>query len=461
MIVIKRDGRHEEFDKNKIATAIKKCGKFTEKEIDNLIPLFNKDRLTVKEIQTAVENSLMEHKYFDEARDYISYRYLHDVVRKKYNKLNKLVMEKLYAKDVENSNANVDEHSFGGRKGEMANVILKNFALDNCMTKMAKKNHEDNMIYIHDLDSYSLGLHNCLSIPLDSLLAKGFSTRQVDVRPAQSIGTALQLVAVIIQLQSLCQFGGVAVTHLDTSLVPYLRKTFYKNYIDGLKFLQEENNNIYQELNIDSDIYKSNKRIYDYALEKTQKELNQGVEGLFHNLNSLQSRSGNQLPFSSINYGTDVSFEGRMIIRSILECSIKGVGKFGSTSTFPCQIFKMKKGINYDKGDPNYDLFLLALKSTSKRLYPNYANDEWSNQTEAIKYDRKIKKQVIEELSESQKDKLKQVPKEILKLLYLDSDLNIIQEEQVVEENATMGKCKCSPCKTPLTMLNGCELIAC
>lgn len=220
-------------------------------------------------------------------------------------------------------------------------------------------------------------MHNCLSIPFDDLLADGFNTRQTDVRPANSVNTAFQLVAVIFQLQSLQQFGGVSATHLDWTLVPYVRKSFYKHYKDGLKYIDNPlfNKTLTSETAIEDYPNCSAKQ---YAMDMTIKEIYQAVEGLYHNLNTLQSRSGNQLPFTSINYGTCTLPEGRMITKALLEVSINGIGKLHRTSIFPCGIFKLKTGVNRKEGDPNYDLFQLALRSTAQRLYPNYANVDWS-----------------------------------------------------------------------------------
>ncbi len=224
-------------------------------------------------------------------------------------------------------------------------------------------------------------MHNCLSIPFDKLLAKGFNTRQTDVRPAQSVSTAFQLVAVIFQLQSLQQFGGVSATHLDWTMVPYVRKSFYKYFRDGLKYIEKSdyiNREPMEGYSIDNNGFKQHKEAYLYAIDKTEKEVYQAVEGLYHNLNTLQSRSGNQLPFTSINYGTCTEPEGRMVTKALLEVSINGIGKLHKTSIFPCGIFQCMKGVNRKPGDPNYDLFRLALKSTAQRLYPNYANVDWS-----------------------------------------------------------------------------------
>ena len=297
------------------------------------------------------------------------------------------------AEEVDNQNANVDGYSFGGRVGEASDLVMRQFALDNCVSKMAKENHLNNEIYIHDLSAYAVGNHNCLSIPFDDLLAKGFNTRQTDVRPAGSVNTAFQLVAVIFQLQSLQQFGGVSATHLDWTMVPYVRKSFYKHFLDGIKYCQDNkwmgligvyetiDANINQksdQISIEDSLYKRNEKAYAYALEQTIKEVHQAAEGLYHNLNTLQSRSGNQLPFTSINYGTCTLPEGRMVTKALLDVSIEGLGKLHKTSIFPCGIFQCMKGVNRKPGDPNYDLYRLALKSTARRLYPNYANVDWS-----------------------------------------------------------------------------------
>ena len=262
--------------------------------------------------------------------------------------------------------------------------MTKRLALEHLISPMARYNHENNRIYIHDLDAYYVGSHNCLSIPFDKLLATGFNTRQTDVRPAGSVNTACQLVAVIFQLQSLQQFGGVSATHLDWTMVPYVRKSFAKHFKDGIKYCCPESrydlDSLPKELSFDDPEANEsfNAPAYKYAMDMTEKEIHQAVEGLYHNLNTLQSRSGNQLPFTSINYGTCTLPEGRMFTKALLEVSIEGLGKLHKTSIFPCGIFQCMKGVNREPGDPNYDLYRIALESTSRRLYPNYANVDWS-----------------------------------------------------------------------------------
>lgn len=400
--VKKRDGALVSFDKQKIIRAVN----LAFEDIDGSLTVYAKNKstqianhietiikqkaehdefLSVEEIQNIIEDKLCASQRKDVAASFIRYRYKKEVARNFQKDFIDAIREKLSAENVQNQNANVDEYSFGGRIGEASGVVTKKLALDYIVSEMAKNNHLNNEVYIHDLDAYYVGNHNCLSIPFDDLLANGFNTRQTDVRPANSINTAFQLVAVIFQLQSLQQFGGVSATHLDWTMVPYVRKSFYKHFVDGLNYLVDpllakmHLKELDNSMPIDDTLYKlPYSQVYKYALEMTQRELDQAVEGMYHNLNTLQSRSGNQLPFTSINYGTCTLPEGRMVSEALLRGSIKGVGKFHKTSIFPCGIFQYMRGVNDKPGTPNYDLYRLALESTSKRLYPNYANVDWS-----------------------------------------------------------------------------------
>lgn len=410
VLVKKRNGTQVSFNKQKIINAINKAfievdGQLyetdTAKDIADEIysycliknenfdhaptieEIFQKT-ISVEQIQDLVEEYLMHSERPDVARAYIRYRYKKEVARKTSTDFFDAIGEKLQASNVQNQNANVDERSFGGRMGEATSVMTRKYALDNLISPKHKYNHENNRIYIHDLDSYAVGMHNCLSIPFDDLLANGFNTRQTDVRPAGSVNTAFQLVAVIFQLQSLQQFGGVSATHLDWTMVPYVRKSFAKHFKDGIKYCcpnsRYDLDTLPKELSFNDPEANENynKPAYQYAMDMTEREIHQAVEGMYHNLNTLQSRSGNQLPFTSINYGTCTLPEGRMITQALLEVSIEGIGKLHKTSIFPCGIFQMMKGVNREPGDPNYDLYRLALKSTARRLYPNYANVDWS-----------------------------------------------------------------------------------
>ena len=401
--VIKRDGRQMPFDTEKIKKAILKAfeavdGTISEyaetkaENIANYIEGYCEEEttpLSIEQIQDLVENGLMATKRKDVAKAYIKYREARTKERNWNSEMMRAAEEKLSGKKIDNQNANVDEHSFGGRRGEFDSIIAKQYALDNCMSRMSRDNHLNNEIYIHDLDAYAVGMHNCLSIPFDDLLAKGFNTRQTDVRPANSVNTAFQLLAVIFQLQSLQQFGGVSATHLDWTMVPYVRKSFYKHYKDGLKYISHFSDSAIEKEMTLSDNFKVDDlsvtdpsycidSVYEYAMDMTEREIKQAVEGMYHNLNTLQSRSGNQLPFTSINYGTCTLPEGRIIIKALLKGSIDGVGEFHKTSVFPCGIFQVMSDVNKEPDTPNYDLYRLALESTAKRLYPNYANVDWS-----------------------------------------------------------------------------------
>ena len=310
--IIKRDGRRVPFDAEKIKSAVLKAFKAVDGEITPYaeekaqhiaeyiygymegIP----NELTINDIQTLIQHGLMSCKRKDVATAYIEYRHDRDKVRKWNSHMMNVIKEKLSASNVENQNANVDERSFGGRKGEADSVLMKEYALDNCMSEKSKKRHLANEIYIHDLDSYALGCHNCLSVPFDDILAKGFNTRQTDVRPANSVNTAFQLVAVVFQLQSLQQFGGVSATHLDWTMVPYVRKSFFKHFMNGRRWISAKDmemhmhshyenegwKEFFKDEPIDSQKYKEDMRAYEYAMEMTVKETQQAVEGMYHNL---------------------------------------------------------------------------------------------------------------------------------------------------------------------------------
>lgn len=307
MLVHKRDGRTVPFERDKISQAVLKAfnevdGEITPdarrkaSDIASSIEAMDKD-FDVEEIQDLVEDKLMASKRKDVARTYIIYRNKRSIDRERNSKFMKIVGEKLMASNVQNQNANVDEHSFGGRKGEANSELMRKYALDYVMSDLSRERHLNNEIYTHDLDSYAIGQHNCLSIPFDKLLANGFNTRQTDVRPAQSVNTAFQLVAVIFQLQSLQQFGGVSATHLDWTMIPYVRKSFRKHYLDGMTYCVSSKNTEWQddysiivesknkELSIEDEIYKKYSNAYTYAKDMTIKETYQAVQGMYHNLN--------------------------------------------------------------------------------------------------------------------------------------------------------------------------------
>ena len=428
--VRKRDGSLVPFDLSKIKNAILKdlkainhAGNIDDiathyaNRVDGLCRekfLGEGEVFDIENIQDTVVQVLASEGEVRAVIAYCEYRYQHKLERDQ--RIKQTYEEKLMAKNVVNQNANIDEYSGGGRSGEAANVYEKQYALEHCMSKLARTNHDNNEVYIHDLNKYAIGFHNCLSIPFDDLLSKGFHTRQGDVRPAGSLNTAMQLVAVIFQLQSLNQFGGVSATHLDWTMVPYFRKSFMKHYIvawaksqdsfgdtDFIKLYDEtytdavgvirsvfdewcdkNKDSFFAATGLTKDDFtlankeKLDNKLYNSALCDTLQELRQAVEAMYHNLNTLQSRSGDQLPFTSINYGTCTFEEGRLVTRALLLGSLEGIGFHHNTPIFPCGIFQYMKGVNDRKGTPNYDLKQLAMRSTSQRLYPNYANVDWS-----------------------------------------------------------------------------------
>lgn len=416
--IIKRDETIQGFNMDKVDNAARRafasCNQeMPEKFLEQLHETFNKvlarkeargEMITVEECQDLIRDELIKRNKNEVVDAFISYRRMRDEKREAKTPLVRNIAKALMGTNIQNQNANVDEESAGGRQGEAMRVVSKNDALKNRMSRMSRRHHEMNEIYIHDLDSYSVGLHNCLTMPLDKLLRDGFKTRQTDVRPAASVNTAMQLVAVLFQLQSLNQFGGVSASHIDWTMVPYVRKSFMKHYITnwiemrdefsalnvlGVTFTEMEQwtskmvDVFFDETKLTEDDFtfdneKLDNAIKQRALLETKRETYQAVEGLYHNLNTLQSRSGNQLPFTSINYGTCTLPEGRMVIKALLEVSIKGLGQYGKTSIFPCGIFQVMKGVNKEPGTPNYDLKVLAMKSTAQRIYPNYVNVDWS-----------------------------------------------------------------------------------
>ena len=394
--VTKRDGRIVNFDKTKIINAIEKAMKRTKKGIDNSIAekiansieKINKD-LSVEEIQDLVEKKLMTTSRKDVAKEYITYRNERTRIREQDKALYKEADKILNCENITNDNANIDQYSFSGKEERIAEMVHKSYAVNKLFTDRVRKAYNDHWIYIHDLNKYAVGEHNCLFVDVAKLLKNGFSTRNGDVRGAHSVSTAFQLVAVIFQCQSQVQFGGVASAHIDTDIAPYVKISFKKHFKDALKYIGKfDNSNINKIINenkieIDNNDLKIRyPNSYQYAYDMLNKEGKQGAQALYHNLNTLESRAGSQVPFTSINFGCDTTPEGRLVSKWILEASIDGIGKFHRTSIFPISIFQYKKGINDKPGTPNYDLKLLAIKSMSKRIYPNWVNCDFTQHHE-------------------------------------------------------------------------------
>lgn len=412
MNILKRNGSIVEFDINKIYNAVKKAMldsginnetlsyKITEDTYKDILE-DNKDVLYIEDVQDLVESNLMKNGLTDVARSYILYRERRKETRDRQSNLYQEAQEKISdimnMKDIENSNANVDEGSFSGKNSRVTSHFLKEYALNNLMDKRVAQAHRDGLLYTHDLDNYCSGMHNCLNIDFKDLFEnnKGFETRNGDVRKPNNIMTFFQLVAVTFQCQSQVQFGGVGSNKIDYDGAPYVAITFKKCFKDAIidvnNVSEETANNMINNIEdaygdiikLDNSIIKSKyKREYDVAKRHTEKKTLQGAESLYHNLNTLESRAGSQVPFTSINFGTDTSPEGRLVSKALLQASINGIGKFNRTSIFPISIFKYKKGVNDKPGTPNYDLKQLALKSLSKRIYPNFCNVDVSYQDE-------------------------------------------------------------------------------
>ena len=400
--VIKRNGSFVTFSRSKIKSAVGNAfnevdGEITQDaknkaaEIASYIANLDIDNISVEEIQDLVEEKLMASKRKDVAKAFIIYRNDRTRARDKKSDVIKKYVKRVHANDsdIENANANVDERSFSGREKEASADVGKTIALEfGGLSKEVAQAHKEMLVYQHDLEKAIIGEHNCLNLDFGEIFTYGFKTRNGDVRPPKSFSTACQLVAVAFQCQSQVQFGGVGSIHLDYDLAPFVKMSFVKHFQDGLKYL--ENKSEYKidrfkkwfelnDLSIDNEELKEkHPKVYTYAMDMLENEGAQSAQGLYHNLNTLESRQGSQVPFTSINLGRDTSPEGRLVTKWIMNASIDGIGEHHLTSIFPISIFQYKKGTNAKPGDPNYDLKQLALKSMSKRIYPNWCNGDWS-----------------------------------------------------------------------------------
>ena len=399
MHVIKRDGTRVLFDPNKIVRAINKAmvsaygsvyESDTAEEIADLIGSRGVD-MSVEQIQDLVENYLMKSEYPEVARNYILYRDQRNKERMRQSKLLKAVMRRTEATAVENSNANVDEKSFSGREKEASADIQKIIALDYTLSPEISQAHKNMLLYQHDMEKTNIGEHNCLFVDFKKVFEDGFVTRNGDVRSPGSFSSACQQTAVVFQCQSQVQFGGVGTVHIDYDLAPYVKKSFRKKiaqYYTDVEGLTEEDAEIiikakFEPCEIDNEEIK-NTPAYKFAMKQIERDGFQAAEAMFHNLNTLESRAGSQVPFTSINFGRDMSTEGRFVSRHMLKASLAGIGKHHLTPIFPISIFQYKQGCNANPGDPNYDLKQLAIESLSKRIYPNFVNCDYSEAHEDL-----------------------------------------------------------------------------
>ncbi|KGP79501.1 MULTISPECIES: anaerobic ribonucleoside triphosphate reductase [unclassified Paenibacillus] len=276
--------------------------------------------------------------------------------------------------DTLRENANLNGDSFSGKMSRLGSETAKWHALRHVLPDDLALAVENGDLYVHDLDQYALGTTNCIFIPFDRLLASGFNTGNGSVRTPQTIMSAMALVAIIFQSQQNSQYGGVSANKIDWDLAPYVKRSFRKHYRKAQRLFGENDRIEDEQLHLNSDEAKEKcPRAFAFACEETELETEQAAESLIHNLNTMSSRAGGQIPFTSLNYGLCTSAEGRLVSRSLLQATIRGLGN-GETPVFPQHIFQCKQGINQSEGDPNYDLFRLAVTCSSRRMYPNFVN---------------------------------------------------------------------------------------
>ncbi|WP_082423282.1 anaerobic ribonucleoside triphosphate reductase [Paenibacillus dakarensis] len=391
MKVIKRDGTYVDFDVNRVTGAVNKAFKAVEgtvkleasSRIGEMVEseAVSKEQISVEEIQDLVIQYLKRTGYEDTAKAYAQYRQARDLARIKRGELYKISNDIIRVKNMDllRENANLNGESFSGKMSRIGSEYAKWMATSFVLPELLNEAVKEGYVYVHDLDQYALGTTNCIFIPFGRLLEKGFNTGNGSVRPPQSIMTAMALIAIIFQSQQNSQFGGVSGNKIDWDLAPYVGKSFRKHFLKGLKYLGEGKSKQGldmpdEELVMDNHLLKERyPRTYAFAYEETVNETKQAAESLIHNLNTMSSRAGGQIPFTSLNYGMCTSTEGRLVSHALLEATIKGLGS-GETPIFPQHIFQCKHGVNQAEGDPNYDLFLKAIECSSQRLYPNFVN---------------------------------------------------------------------------------------
>ena len=392
--IIKRDGRIVKFNKEKIENAILAAYKDVDSEITcdskkkaTEIALYvsklDDDCMSVEKIQDIVEEKLMASKRKDVAKAYVIYRSERTKEREKNSNVVKKIMKRVTASNIENANANVDEKSFSGREKEASSDLSKTIALEyGGLSDEVAQAHKDMLVYQHDLEKAIYGIHNCLNLDFGEIFKYGFKTRNGDVRPPKTLSSAEQQIAVAFQCQSQVQFGGVGSIHIDYDLAPFVKMSFAKHFKNGLKWIENQSEEYIDQFSdsmaIEDCEAKKHKKVYEYAIDMLENEGKQATEALYHNLNTLESRQGSQVPFTSINLGRDTTPEGRLVCKWVFNASLNGIGHYHLTSIFPISIFQYKNGINAKPGDPNYDIKQLALKSMSKRIYPNWCNGDWS-----------------------------------------------------------------------------------
>ena len=394
--VVKRDGRVVGYNEEKIKAAIRKAMLQTDagedegliQRIADRIGARGKEQMTVEEIQDMVEVELMKSSRKEVARCYINYRHKRSVARKA--KTRDIFLEIINAKnnDITRENANMNADTPAGMMMKFASETTKPFVDDYLLSEEAREAVRKNYIHIHDKDYYPTKSLTCVQHPLDRVLEHGFSAGHGESRPAKRIETASVIACISMETAQNEMHGGQAIPAFDFYLAPYVRRSF----IEEVKYAEQATGEDYSDL-YDAPVkdyiirplegLKGRDRAFQHAINRTAERVHQAMEAFIHNMNTIHSRGGNQVVFSSINYGTDTSAEGRCIIRELLFSTFEGVGN-GSTAIVPIQIWKKKRGVSYLPEDPNYDLYQLACKVTARRFFPNFVNlDATYNENDA------------------------------------------------------------------------------
>ena len=398
--VVKRDGRIVGFNEQKIMAAVRKAMLHTDKgederlvqQIADRIGFVGKPQMTVEDIQNQVEMELMKSSRKDVARAYISYRNQRSVARKAKTRDVFLEIINVKNNDITRENANMNADTPAGMMMKFSSETTKPFVDDYLLSEESREAVSQNRLHIHDKDYYPTKSLTCCQHPLDHILERGFSAGHGSSRAAKRIETASVLACISLETAQNEMHGGQAIPAFDFYLAPYVRSSFVEEVkaleeLTGESYVHIYNKEINDYLKKPLDGLEGEARMVQHAINKTVARVHQAMEAFIHNMNTIHSRGGNQVVFSSINYGTDTSAEGRCVIRELLNSTYDGVGN-GETAIFPIQIWKKKRGVNYLPTDPNYDLYCLACKVTARRFFPNFLNlDATFNQSEAWKAD--------------------------------------------------------------------------
>lgn len=398
--IVKRDGRIVGFNDQKIMAAIRKAMLHTEKgederliqQITDHISVHGKPQMSVEDIQDAVEMELMKSARKDVAQKYIAYRNQRSIARKAKTRDVFLDIVNIKNNDVTRENANMNADTPAGMMMKFASETTKPFVDDYLLSEQSREAVAHNLLHVHDKDYYPTKSLTCCQHPLDHILQHGFTAGHGSSRPAKRIETAAVLACISLECAQNEMHGGQAIPAFDFYLAPFVRSSYIEE-VKNLENLYGDNFEHLYQAEIDDYIerplngLKGDARIKQHAINRTVARVHQSMEAFIHNMNTIHSRGGNQVVFSSINYGTDTSAEGRCVIRELLNSTYQGVGN-GETAIFPIQIWKKKRGVSYLPNDRNYDLYCLACKVTARRFFPNFLNlDATFNQHELWRAD--------------------------------------------------------------------------